>query len=337
MSQQMISVPLSRLLPGKRNPRRVKPAREAHRRLVALIRAHGLLHPLVVRPCDGKRGHRGRKHGAPPDPDLAGDRFVIAIQNHDQVGNRAFGDRLNVFLNHPPKRRLAACLLLLAPHLPLLFMGEEYGEPRPFPFFCSFGSPELVQAVRAGRRSEFEDFMREHETIPDPQAVETFDSAKLTWSWPEGSVSAGLRRLYADLLAARKRWPAMRDFETRAARLCGQRESGGPVLELLRGREGAEHLRASFNLNDAPAPLPTRIAAGETVLFASESPRYGGRRGDGNDATTLLPFECIVIGRQITSTRRRTFVGSASADRLLLHKVSQTPSDRFARDARSAM
>jgi maltooligosyltrehalose trehalohydrolase len=160
---------------------------------------------------------RGRKHGAPP-VGLAGDRFVVCLQNHDQVGNRARGDRLGAMLSSPAKQRLAAGLLLLSPYLPLLFMGEEYGEEAPFPFFCSFGDPALVQAVREGRKKEFDAFSWQGE-VPDPQAEETFASARLSWSWPEGTPRAGLRRLYRDLLAARREWPALCDFEDRSARL----------------------------------------------------------------------------------------------------------------------
>src|SRR5262249_45178469 len=146
--------------------------------------------------------YRDRKHGARPDG-LAGDRFVVCVQNHDQVGNRARGDRLAALLRCPARQRLAASLLLLAPHLPLLFMGEEYGEDTPFPFFCSFSDPQLVQAVRDGRRREFADFAWQGE-VADPQAEETFAAARLSWSWPAGTPRAGLRRLYADLLAARR-------------------------------------------------------------------------------------------------------------------------------------
>src|SRR6185437_5776055 len=95
-----------------------------------------------------------RKHGAPPEG-LAGDRFVVCLQNHEQVGNRACGDRLLSLLDKPAQQRLASSLLLLSPYLPLLFMGEEYGEDNPFPFFCSFGDAHLIEAVRQGRKREF--------------------------------------------------------------------------------------------------------------------------------------------------------------------------------------
>jgi maltooligosyltrehalose trehalohydrolase len=95
-----------------------------------------------------------------------GDRFVSYLQNHDQVGNRARGDRITALLRSDAEKRLAAGLLLLAPQLPLLFMGEEYGEERPFQFFCSFLNPRLADAVRKGRRREFADLM--DGDIPDP-------------------------------------------------------------------------------------------------------------------------------------------------------------------------
>src|SRR5262249_6543364 len=187
---------------------------------------------------------RGRKHGAPPEG-LSGDRFVVCLQNHDQVGNRARGDRLNGLLAPPAKQRLAAGVLLLSPYLPLLFMGEEYGDEKPFPFFCCSDAPALVRAVREGRKKEFEAFTWQGE-VPDPQAEETFASAKLGWSWPEGTQRAGLRRLYRDLLSARREWPALRDFDNRSARLLDVGEGAGPILELVRGSgaSGAESVRA---------------------------------------------------------------------------------------------
>jgi len=241
--------------------------------------------------------HRGRKHGSPPEG-LGGDRFVVCIQNHDQVGNRAKGDRISTLVRDPAKQRLAASLMLLSPYLPLLFMGEEYGETRSFPFFCSFHGEQLIQAVREGRKREFADFLGNGETVPDPAAVETFESAKLSWSWPEGTVHGGLRRMYRDLLAARRGWPAMRDFVNRTARLVGEEGAGG-VVELVRGTDAgasAGQLRAYFNLAARAAPLPSPTGPSEKVLFSSESSGYCGTRKKLADVKELLPFECIAIG-----------------------------------------
>jgi maltooligosyltrehalose trehalohydrolase len=235
--------------------------------------------------------HRDRKHGAPPEG-LSGDRFVVCLQNHDQVGNRARGDRLPALLGDPAKQRLASSLLLLSPYLPLLFMGEEYGEDNPFPFFCSFGDTSLIEAVREGRKQEFAELVGQG-TVPDPQAAETFASARLSWSWPEGTPRAGLRRLHQDLLAARREWPALRDFEKRTARLLPDAESG-PMLELERGASG--EIRGFFNFGDQSHPLPGDGADGRQLLFSSESAQYGGSRQDGHSIGELLPFECVVFG-----------------------------------------
>lgn len=223
--------------------------------------------------------HRGRRHGAPPEG-LTGDRFVVCIQNHDQVGNRARGDRLSTLLNDPRKLRLAASLLLLSPHLPLIFMGEEYGETNPFPFFCSFEDEPLVQGVREGRQREFSAFAWQGD-VPDPQADATFDSARLSWSWPEDRPRAGLRRLYQDLLTARRQWPALRNFNERSARLQPDDESG-PVLELVRG----ESLRVLYNLGEQSQPLPEG-----QILLRTEASRYGGSPREG----ALGAYECAVL------------------------------------------
>ncbi len=233
--------------------------------------------------------HRGRRWGG-SDEGLPGDRFVIGIQNHDHVGNRAHGERLARLVG-PPAQRLAASLLLLAPHLPLLFMGEEYGEENPFLFFCSFGDRRLIDNVRQGRRRDYA--FAPGEEAPDPQAEATFAASRLSWSWPEGSPRAGLRRLYQDLLAARRHWPALRDFTHRTARLLPDADAG-PVMYLTRGE--ADGFQAYFNLADHEQPLPSPAADGLVLLFSSEAARYGGRRPDGTFAAPLAPYECVVFG-----------------------------------------
>jgi malto-oligosyltrehalose trehalohydrolase len=128
--------------------------------------------------------YRGRPRGT-PSADLPPTAFVAFIQNHDQVGNRAFGDRISDLVTVESVRAISTVYLLL-PQIPMLFMGEEWGAAQPFPFFCDFG-PELADAVRKGRLEEFARFpefqdpaMRER--IPDPTADETFTSAKLDWA-----------------------------------------------------------------------------------------------------------------------------------------------------------
>jgi maltooligosyltrehalose trehalohydrolase len=183
-------------------------------------------------------------------------------------------------------------------------MGQEYGEERPFPFFCSFGDEELIKSVREGRSREFAGFAWQGE-VPDPQSPETYASARLTWSWPEGSNAFRLRTLYRDLLAAR-RWPALRDYSSRSAGLLPDPKTG-PILELERGHPGSSQLHAFFNLAAVQSPLPSyaweRVGTGTTPLFSSELSCYGGSRVDLESVTHLLAFECIVFGPEDWRTR----------------------------------
>ena len=192
--------------------------------------------------------------------------------------------------------------MLFSPYLPLLFMGEEYGETRPFPFFCSFSGRELVQAVREGRKKEFAAFVSDSAEIPDPDAKKTFESARLSWSWPEGSQQAGLRRLYRDLLAARRNWPRCSDFSNRAATL-HPNNNGGGVVELIRGSETAnapEAVRIFFNLTGQQLPLPANPPTGSAVVFTSESGRYGGNNDQPAANAPLEPYESRAYGPRQT-------------------------------------
>ena len=140
---------------------------------------------------------RRRRFGAPAN-DVPAERFVVFDQDHDQVGNRAFGDRLP-----GPARPLAAFCTLLSPYVPMLFMGEEYGEDAPFQFFSDHIDPGIAEATREGRREEFASFAAfSKEEIPDPQDRATFERSKLTRQGDEKLI-----RLYAELLATRKRLP----------------------------------------------------------------------------------------------------------------------------------
>jgi maltooligosyltrehalose trehalohydrolase len=238
--------------------------------------------------------HRGRRHGGSA-AGLPGDRFVVSIQNHDQIGNRAAGERLGMLIT-PSAQRLAASLLLLAPYLPLLFMGEEYGEEHPFQYFCSFSDPKLIEAVRNGRRREFEAFHADSVDVPDPQAETTFAASRLTWSWESNQHKSGLRRLYQDLLRARREWPALRDYSQRSARILSDVQSG-VILELVRGGrrpEAGGTIQALFNLTTQSQTIPFQNLA--NMLWTSEAEHYDGGRRPDMAKECLLPYECMVFG-----------------------------------------
>jgi maltooligosyltrehalose trehalohydrolase len=139
---------------------------------------------------------RRRRFGAPAE-DVPPERFVVFSQNHDQVGNRAYGDRMPA-----TARPLAAFCTLLSPFIPMLFMGEEYGELAPFQYFTNHIDPDIAEATREGRRSEFAAFAQFAAEVPDPEDPRTFDRSKLT-----RRADQGLARLYRELIAARKKLP----------------------------------------------------------------------------------------------------------------------------------
>lgn len=147
--------------------------------------------------------YRRRRHGNSP-LGIAPERFVVCTQNHDQVGNRAQGDRLSQIVDLQ-SLKLAAGILLLSPFMPLLFMGEEYGETRPFQYFTSHGDPALIEAVRKGRREEFAAFGW-HEEVPDPQDEATFRRCVLDWGAREKQPHKTLLDLYRSLIAVRNRF-----------------------------------------------------------------------------------------------------------------------------------
>lgn len=128
---------------------------------------------------------------------------VICIQNHDQVGNRAQGERLTDLIP-ADTRKIAAALLLLSPRTPLLFMGQEYDESNPFQFFTDYGDPALQKAVSEGRRNEFKDF--DFQEIPDPQSIETFNRSKLNWDLAASKNPT--YEWYKALMALRKQYVA---------------------------------------------------------------------------------------------------------------------------------
>jgi maltooligosyltrehalose trehalohydrolase len=201
--------------------------------------------------------HRGGEPRGGATGHLAPTAFVNFLQNHDQIGNRPFGDRL---VTLAPEEAVAAALvvLLLAPMPPLLFMGEDWGAQEPFPFFCDF-SGELGEAVRRGRRSEFE---AHHAAVaakaatcalPDPLAETTFRSAVLDWSARDAPPHRERLALVRDLLATRRTHivPRLGDV----ARMEAASSWSGAVLQ-VRWRLGDRSLGLLANLSANPASRP---------------------------------------------------------------------------------
>ncbi len=212
-----------------------------------------------------------RRHGASTGLPLR--RAVFCIQNHDQVGNRAFGERLSALVG-PALCRVAAALLLFAPEPPLLFMGEEFAAGSPFLFFTEF-APDLGRLVTEGRRGEFSAFSAFNdealrERIPDPQAPETFLRSKLDWA--ETASHAPMLRLYRDLLQLRRDDPVLTASEDPPE----TGALGDGALYLLRRAGGAVRLLLA-NLGEpitvAGGALPVEVATLRLMLSTADG-RY---------------------------------------------------------------
>ncbi len=151
---------------------------------------------------DGKYSSFRKRHHGIPIKGIDPRRLVVCVQNHDQVGNRAFGERIASLVDFD-KQKLAATLLVLSPNTPLLFMGQEYGEKAPFQYFIDHGDKNLIRAVREGRKKEFAAFGWKN--TPDPGAKKTFFDSKLKWDLTRSNRQGCLLRLYRDLISLRKR------------------------------------------------------------------------------------------------------------------------------------
>jgi maltooligosyltrehalose trehalohydrolase len=186
---------------------------------------------------------RGRRHGRPVDTgSVPGWRFVASLQTHDQVGNRATGDRLSATLP-PGLLACGAALLLTAPWTPMLFMGEEWGASTPWQYFTDHTDAELGEAVRQGRRSEFASHGWDREEVPDPQDPATFARSRLDWAELAEPDHQRLLRWYRDLIRLRRERPALRDPHLDRAR--ARRDDG--LVMVQRG----EH-QVLVNLSERP-------------------------------------------------------------------------------------
>jgi maltooligosyltrehalose trehalohydrolase len=202
---------------------------------------------------------RQRQHGAVA-PDIAARRFVVFAQNHDQIGNRMAGDRLATALT-AAQQRLAAATVLLSPFTPLLFMGEEYGETRPFPYFVSHGDDDLVEAVRRGRRAEFDAFSWSEEP-PDPQSEHTFRSAILDWAARDQPGHRELLALHRHLLTLRASEPAIRlgtTDDVSVVDVAGRSITGDTNEGIVVLRRSAPRQKAILLLNFAAGPARPSI------------------------------------------------------------------------------
>ena len=188
---------------------------------------------------------RKRKHGR-SSAGIPGNRFVVFNQNHDIVGNRAGAERLSLLVNFE-QLKVAAAAMLLSPYVPMLFMGEEFGADTPFYYFISHSDKNLVEAVREGRRKEFEGFNWNVEP-PDPQAEDTFEKSKLLWEQRNKGKHAILLSWHKYLITLRKTLPSLLNFNKNEVRATTIGQSG--IVLYRQNPEGQQHLACLFNFSE---------------------------------------------------------------------------------------
>ncbi|MEX2120712.1 MAG: malto-oligosyltrehalose trehalohydrolase [Pirellulales bacterium] len=261
--------------------------------------------------------YRQRQHGR-PTIDLSGHRFLGYLQNHDQLGNRARGDRSGHLMS-TGRLKIAAALVLCSPFVPMLFEGEEWGATTPFQYFTSFDDLELARSVREGRRREFAAFGWNPEQIPDPQDPETFQRSKLKWNELAGEPHCGLLEWHRKLIELRRRESSLTDGRLDWVRTLFSEDDRWFVLQ--RGP-----ITVACNLADRPQVVPLPAESPDQLLMASEAgidSVAGGLKLPGDAVAIVGPAESKLPPsgappRNVSSTdflRRKTLPRSGTTSR----------------------
>jgi maltooligosyltrehalose trehalohydrolase len=248
--------------------------------------ARAMKQPYVL---DGRySAYRGRRHGR-SSGDLPADRFVVFAQNHDQIGNRVSGDRLSTTVGGR-RARLATCVALLSPYVPLLFMGEEYGETNPFAFFVSHHDPDLLDHVRRRRLEEGSGHGGGGQML-DPTSPETFESSRLDRSKAGHGPHAETLRLTRDVIALRRSVPALRPGASKVS--TAHDEDGSWLGWVLCPRRGeGDPIAVAVNFSTEPRDVRLPVHPGRWQLrCCTDWTQYGGRGTD-------VPLEIVVVAER---------------------------------------
>lgn len=210
---------------------------------------------------------RGRTHGSPIPSEVATWRLVTFAQDHDQIGNRAAGDRLSASLSSD-RLAVAAVLTLTAPGTPMLFMGEEWGASTPWQFFTSHPEPDLGRATAEGRIAEFARMGWDPDEVPDPQDAATFERSHLNWSELDAPEHVRLLRLYRDLAALRRERPELTDPDSARTSVVQHPPGDAPQSRVYRIGRGS----LSVLINLSPEPAEFEVGTTDVVLLATKEP-----------------------------------------------------------------
>ena len=222
--------------------------------------------------------HRRRKHGRPLPSSVAPQQLFGYSQNHDQVGNRARGERL-CHLVSPGLAKVAAALVLTSPFTPMLFMGEEWGASTPWQYFTEHQDAQLAESVRHGRRNEFKSFGWQPDEVPDPQDPSTSKRSLLNWSERDGSPHSEMLRWYRDLIALRRSSSDLREGGFTEVAVDVDEQSR--VIRINRGS-------TTVICNLSPEPRQLHVDASAMLLTSSSSAQLF-------DDAVSLPGESVVV------------------------------------------
>lgn len=234
-------------------------------------------------------GHRKRIFGN-KTTGLPGHKFVVFIQNHDQVGNRMTGDRLSTLINFEVLK-VTAGAMLVSPFIPMLFMGEEYAETNPFRYFTSHSDKELIRLVREGRKKEFKAFLGEGE-VPDPHDTDTFNVSRLNWL-NRNETQQQMFAYYRHLIHLRKTIPALKN--TNRHDIFARQVDGHNALYLVRKFNDQTILSIlNFEPAEIEVDIPELSSSSFQLLLNSSETRWGGT-GRHTHAVSKVPPESLVI------------------------------------------
>jgi maltooligosyltrehalose trehalohydrolase len=272
---------------------------------------------------------RHRPHGRSPTR-LAGHCFLAYLQNHDQIGNRATGNRSSHLLS-PGRLKIAAALVLTAPFIPLLFQGEEWGASTSFQFFTAYDDPALGQAVAKGRREEFAAFGWQPHEVPDPQARDTFARSQLHWDELARAPHAALLDWHRQLIRLRRAVPALADGRLDRVHVRCDEEARWLVVE--RGP-----VAVACNLADRPQCVPVPLPCGYQALLMSDPAAQvtaGGVHLPPDAVALLGPASCAAVPMEPSGTV--TVRGGASPPQVPVIALTGTWEDVFRDEAKATL
>ncbi len=244
-------------------------------------------------------GFRNRTHGA-SSAGVPGYNFVVFNMNHDQVGNRIKGERLSMLVSFE-KQKLAAAALMLSPYIPLLFMGEEYGEDTPFYFFVSHHNKDAVKGVQEGRKEEFTKFgLKEGENFPDPAADEIFNACKLQWNKRKEGKYKIILEWNKMLIQLRRTNSILHNFNKSNVKAIPLGQEG--LIIHRQTDDGREHLFCCLNISDKELTytLPPYAKQYKKLIDSKEQQWMWDEKSDpypdeiGNEEIKLKPFSVVV-------------------------------------------